>query len=83
MGMEEFAVMPEYESNLIFLGKPSFAGEEEEKANLDPKFSEKSRSATDSAKDWSVAYSCEFHNAGVNLCYALCYQYSQVVLHAE
>ena len=83
MGMEEFAVMPEYESNLIFLGESSFAGEEEEKANLDPKVSEKSRSAIDFAKDWLVAYSCEFHNAGVNLCYALCYQYSRVVLHAE
>ena len=51
MGMEEFAVMPGYESNLIFLGESSFAGEEEEKANLDPKVSEKSRSAIDFAKD--------------------------------
>ena len=83
MGMEEFAVMPEYESNLIFLGESSFAGEEEEKANLDPKVSEKSRSAIDFAKDWSVAYSCEFHNAGANLCYALCCQYSRVALRAE
>ena len=83
MGIEEFAVLPEYESNLILLDDSSFAGEGKEKANLDPKFSEKSRSAIDFAKDWLVAYSCEFHNAGVNLCYALCYQYSRVVLHAE
>ena len=51
MGMEEFAVMPKYESNLIFLGESSFAGEKEEKANLDRKVSEKSRSAIDFAKD--------------------------------
>ena len=51
MGMEEFVVLAEYECNLIFLGESSFAGEEEEKANLDPKISEKSRSATDFAKD--------------------------------
>ena len=49
--MEGFVVLPEYESNLIFLGESLFAGEEEEKANLDPKVSEKSRSATDFAKD--------------------------------
>ena len=51
MGIEEFVVLPEYESNPVFLGESSFAGEEEEKANLDPKISEKSRSATDFAKD--------------------------------
>ena len=83
MGMEELVVLPEYENNLIFLGESSFTGEGEEKANLDPKVSGKSRSATDSAKDWSVAYSCEFHNAGANLCYALCCQYSRVALRAE
>ena len=36
MGMKEFAVLPKYKSNLIFLGESSFAGEEEEKANFDP-----------------------------------------------
>ena len=51
MGMEKLVVLPDYESYLIFLGESSFAGEEEEKANLDPKVSEKSRSATDFAKD--------------------------------
>ena len=51
MGIEEFAVLPEYGSNLILLDDSSFAGEGEEKANLDPKVSEKSRSATDFAKD--------------------------------
>ena len=51
MGMEEFVVLPEYENNLILLGESSFAGEREEKANLDPKVSGKSRSATDFAKD--------------------------------
>ena len=51
IGMEEFVILPEYESNLIFLGESLFAGEEEEKANLDPKVSEKSRSAIDFAKD--------------------------------
>ena len=51
MGMKEFAVLPKYESNLIFLGESSFTGEEEEKANFDPKVSEKSRSAIDFAKD--------------------------------
>ena len=51
MGMEGFSVLPEYENNLIFLGESSFTGEREEKANLDPKVSGKSRSATDFAKD--------------------------------
>ena len=51
MDIERFAVLQEYESNLIFLGESSFAREEEEKANLDPKVSEKSRSAIDFAKD--------------------------------
>ena len=51
MDMEEFAVLQEYENNLILLDDLSFAGEGEEKANLDPKVSEKSRSATDFAKD--------------------------------
>ena len=51
MDMEEFAVLQRYENNLILLDNSSFAGEEEEKANLDPKVSEKSRSATDFAKD--------------------------------
>lgn len=51
MGMEGFAVLPEYENNLIFLGESSFTKEGEEKANLDPKISGKSRSATDFAKD--------------------------------
>ena len=51
MDIERFAVLREYESNLIWLDDSSFAGEEEEKANLDPKVSEKSRSAIDFAKD--------------------------------
>ena|GEM_PF-2401432 len=51
MDIERFAVLQEYESNLIWLDDSSFAGEEEEKANLDPKISERSRSATDFAKD--------------------------------
>ena len=51
MGMEGFAVLPEYGNNLILLGESSFAGEKEEKANLNPKVSGKSRSATDFAKD--------------------------------
>ena len=83
MDMEEFAVLQKYENNLILLDDLSFAGEGEEKANLDTKVSEKSRSAIDFAKDWLVAYSCEFHNAGVNLCYALCYQCNRVILHGE
>ena len=51
MDMEEFAVLQKYENNLILLDDLSFAGEGEEKANLDTKVSEKSRSATDFAKD--------------------------------
>ena len=51
MDMEGFAALPEYENNLIVLGESSLTGEGEEKANLDPKVSGKSRSATDFAKD--------------------------------